>query len=469
MKRLKKMLILLGVLIVACVATIIATRVEDKKEQIKNSNETIIAVSADQVKTLSWEYDDTALSFHKDTEWLWDEDAAFPVNEAKIEKLLSVFKDFGAAFKIEAVDDLGQYGLKNPVCTIRFSTDESEYEVKLGAYSTLDSQRYVSIGDGNVYLVATDPYDTYTVELSDMILNDEIPSFTEAKQITFSGKDNYTVTYGEDLSATYCESDSYFTTVNGKKVPLSNSMVENYGSNLKKLGLTNYVSYNATAEELAAYGLDNPELTVSVIYEETDDKDVTTTKTVKVDIGVNQSELAEKEAAEAAGEEYSGTVTAFARVNDSKIIYELSSTDYSKVILSSYDNLRHDELFTADFDKVTRLDITIDDAAYTITSGMTDEETKMYSFGGEEVDVSSIRSALTSMTVTEFSEETPGEKKEISLTFQLDSEYNSSLTIDIYRLDGTNCLAVINGETMGLIGRAGVVDIIEAVNSLVLG
>lgn len=41
----------------------------------------------------------------------------------------------------------------------------------------MDSQRYVSIGDGNVYLAVNDPMDYFDVTLSDMILNDETALF----------------------------------------------------------------------------------------------------------------------------------------------------------------------------------------------------------------------------------------------------------------------------------------------------
>ena len=138
---------------VACIATIVVKRVEEHKEKIKNSDEIILQISPDTVKSLSWEYESNTLSFHKDDKWIYDGDEEFPVDQKKIEELLKVFKEFGAAFIIEDVEDYGQYGLKDPTCTISLATDEESYEIKLGDFSKMDSQRYVSIGDGNVYLV----------------------------------------------------------------------------------------------------------------------------------------------------------------------------------------------------------------------------------------------------------------------------------------------------------------------------
>ena len=56
MKRSNKLYILLGVLAAACVVTFGVVKQEEKKEKIKNSDETILEVPGDSVKTLSWQY-----------------------------------------------------------------------------------------------------------------------------------------------------------------------------------------------------------------------------------------------------------------------------------------------------------------------------------------------------------------------------------------------------------------------------
>ena len=87
MKRAKRIYVLLGILAVACIGTFLVMHIEEKKEQIKNSDEIVLEVSGDSVTSLSWKYEDTALAFHKGDSWLYDEDEAFPVDEEKIEEL----------------------------------------------------------------------------------------------------------------------------------------------------------------------------------------------------------------------------------------------------------------------------------------------------------------------------------------------------------------------------------------------
>lgn len=133
-------------------------------------------------------------------------------------------------------------------------------------FSAMDSQRYVSIGDGKVYLAASDPLDQFDAGLRDMIDHDDIPELDQVTRLRFDGVENYTVTYEEDSSASWCEEDIYFTQRDGKTLPLDTGRVEDYLHNISYLAPNNYVTYHATEEELASYGLDEPELTVTVDY-----------------------------------------------------------------------------------------------------------------------------------------------------------------------------------------------------------
>ena len=157
MKRSERLYVLLGVLAAACAVTFGVSRYQEHKEQIQATGEIVLEAPSEEVESLSWEYDGQSFSFHKDGSWIYDGDQAFPVDGEKIAGLLEQFQSFGAAFTIQEPEDLGQYGLDDPVCTISFSTGEESYTISLGDYSTMDAQRYVSIGDGNVYLARPRP------------------------------------------------------------------------------------------------------------------------------------------------------------------------------------------------------------------------------------------------------------------------------------------------------------------------
>jgi len=473
MKRYKRLLILLGVLVLTCTATLIVTHRQTKQEKIQTTGEIILWIAPEEVQSLSWQYGDTQLAFHKDGSWYWDGDEAFPVDEDKLKELLSVFEEFGASFVIEDVEDYDQYGLEDPTCVIRLATENDSYEIKLGAYSTMDSERYVSFGDGNVYLVKHDPFEDYEITLEDTIRHDETPSLQKVRALRFSGGESYTVDYEEDSTATYCENDLYYTERDGVTRPLDTYRVEDYYGAISLLELKNYVSYNATEAELEEYGLKDPELTVSIDYLQTgENSKEESLGTFTLSIGRNRAELAEQQAAEAKGEEYTGTVTAYARVGASQIIYEISESDYKTLRAAGYDDLRHRELLTADFNDVTAFTVTLEDSEYTITAqedAVDKNGDRVYDYNGEETDLSTLRSKIEALTVTEFCDTKPDGKEEISFVFTLNNENHPEVHLQLYRCDGTNCLAVLDGETIGLVSRSKVMAAVEAMNAIVLG
>ena len=465
MKKAKKIYALLGVLLVICVATFVISRQEEEKEKIKNSDAIILTIDSESVTALSWEYDETSLAFHKDEKWLYDEDEAFPVDEEKIADLLEQFSEFGVSFEIEDVEDYSQYGLDDPTCTIKITAGEEEYTILLGAYSTMDEERYVSIGDGKVYLVSHDPMEDYEITIRDMIKDDEIPELSDATRIQFEGTQNYEISYEEESTDSYCAEDVYFT----ENKPLDSTLVGDYLNTLDTVGLSEYVSYNVTEEELADYGLDDPDLTITVDYPVENEEEETVTETFVLHLGRNQEEL--EAATETGDEDEIYSVTAYARVGDSQIVYEITSLEYKNLTENSYNDLRHKEVLTASFDEIYQIDITLEDMDYTMSSTEDDDEIIWHYNEDEELDISSLKNAITSMAAADadsFTEETPDGKEEINFTVYLNNENYPEINVQLYRYDGENCLAVVDGKTISKIPRSQVVDLMEAVNSIVL-
>ncbi|MGN0266710.1 MAG: DUF4340 domain-containing protein [Lachnospiraceae bacterium] len=471
MKRSKRILALGAVLAAACIATFALTKYEEKQEEIQNSDEVILEIPADTVESLSWEDTENSLAFHKgDDGWLYDEDEAFPVSEEKITEILAHFESFGVSFIIENVDNYSQYGLDTPECVISLTTSDQSYELKLGDFSKMDEQRYVDIGDGNVYLVTEDPMDYLETELSSMILNDETADFETVENIQFTGSENYTITYKEESTDTYSEEDTYFTEKDGKTVPLDTDTVSEYLDTISSLSLNTFVTYNATQAELESYGLDEPELSVTVNYTYTDEEKNTVEDTCVLHISRNPEELKEAEEAEANEEEDIPDVTKYVRIGESQIVYELDDSSYEVLAAASYDDLRHSEVIWADSDDITQIDIALEGENHVITSQIDeeDEEKRVWYYGEEEIDSSDLVTALKALNADHFTDETADQKEEISLTVYLDNDHFPQVMIQLYRYDGTNCLAVVDGESISLVKRSSVMELVEAVQEIVL-
>lgn len=509
MHRSKRLLILVGVLAVVCAAAFLATRVQEQQEQVEASGETVLAIDAGNVASLAWTSGEAEYAFHKDETWIYDADEAFPVSAEALEELLAPFSSFNAAFVIRDVTDYAQYGLEEPECTIEIGTADASYTIALGDMSAMDDQRYVSIGDGNVYLAVTDPMDAFAVELSDLIDNDEIPQMDTVTALSLTGAVEESIAYVEAGGPSYSDEDVYFLQSGEESLPLDTDLVEDYLGGIRDLVLTDYATYNATEIELASFGLNDPALTVTVEYEQQAEaaeegaEPETTAGTLALHIGrveeaeesAEETDAAAEETAESAEDAQEEAQYAYyLRVGDSPIVYNLSDADGEALFAGSYDDLRHRQVFWGDFDDVAQATILLDNQTYTLTAqtAETDETDETadaaaesaeptaaaedeedaeitWTCNGEPVDVTGIRDKLAALTAEEFTSEAPADQLEISLTLDLNDADVPQVRIQLYRYDGASCLAVLDGEPAALVAREDVVDLMEAVRTLLLG
>lgn len=498
MKRNKRLLIMAAILVVVCIATFALTRYEEKQEQIRTSDEIVLRIPADTVQSLSWEYSGGgSLAFNKTDEgWKYQDDEAFPVSEDKVMTILENFVEYGVTFVISDVTDYAQYGLDDPEAILHLATGEQSFDIKMGAFSKMDQQRYIDIGDGNVYLVGEDPMEYIDSSLSSMIHHDDTPGFETVVDITFAGAENYTVVRTDESTDTYDpEDDIYFVELDGKTVPLDTAKVRTYLNTVTSLDLLDYVTYNATEEELQTYGLDDPMLSVTVnyTYTETDEdgEEITVSDTCIFHIGENPEERAASDAAVEEGNEATA-VTKYVRIGDSQIVYTMDDADFAILKAAAYNDLRHGEVFWADFTTVSRIDIVLEGNEHTLISELNGDEERVWYYGEdaltpaatgetadsteetqaavepEALDISTVEAALLNLTAESFTDELPTEVEEIGLILHLGNENFPAVEVRLYRYDGSFCLAVVDGESVSLVTRSSVMELVEAVQAIVL-
>ena len=484
MKRKTRLIILCCLLAVAVGAAVGLSLYSEEAEQIAESGEVVFELPVDEVTALSWEYTDeegetVSLTFTNDGGWSYDGDAAFPVDGEALTELLDYFAAMPAAFVIEDVTDYGQYGLEEPLCTINITAGETEYEIALGDYSELDYQRYLSLGDGRAYLVNDDPMEPYRLTLDDLMLDDTIPAFVDVERVEFSGAENYVIERDEN-GGSYRAGDVYYTE-NGEV--LDTDSVNDFVTYIAALGLEDYYTYDATETDLAETGLDEPELTVTIDYPESGEEDAemltftisfsrsATDKLTDWDEVLAALEE-ESEDAEETAEPTDEDAVAYLRVGESAIIYEIGYDTFKAIMACSYDDLRHTEIFPAEVEDVTALSVTLDGGTYEFTTTppegaeAEDEGTQWY-YEGEETGVTDIGTALAALSASRFDGGGASGEEEISLRATLAS--GDEIALSLYRADGESCYAEVDGEGIGYVPRSQAVDLIEAVNAVVLG
>ena len=214
-------------------------------------------------------------------------------------------------------------------------------------------------------------------------------------------------------------------------------------------------------EELAKYGLDEPQYNLEVKYtpksedssedsgDSTDSKAGSSEKTFILHVSAKQDDKA------------------YVRIGDSKIIYEITEDEYKNVTDGSYDSLRHKSVVTANLSDVDSVKVTLEDKDYTID--LSEKKGDVVStYDGEEIEGTDFTDALKALKASDFTSEEPSEKEEISFTLHYKDDKYPEKEVKIYRYDGTNCLVTIDGKSISLVKRDLVVDLTEAVNAIVL-
>lgn len=453
MKKQQRLALLLGVLIAVSALTFAVMKREEHKEIIKNTPATVLEMK--DIDSVSWDYDGSSYAFRKENSgWVYEADEAFPVDEEKMADLLEQFASMGAAFTIEEVEDYGQYGLTDPVCTITLTQGNRTAEIRLGDYSQMDSQRYASLGDGNVYLLSHDPLEEFDTDLSGLIRQDKtIPDSVTVENIAVSGGDSYS---RDENGVSLDDDDVYFRDSDG--AALDTDRVDAYVRKLQILELTDYVTYNASEQELKDCYLDTPAKTITVTY--TPDEEDAQAQTFTLHLGKEPDK----------GEDEPGQ--AYARVGDSPILYRMDSDTYDKLMACDYNDLRHQRVFYADFAQADSLTVTLDGVTTEFTYGVpedSEDQNAVWMLNGEEVDLSEVQVALESMTADEFTSAAPTGRQELSLTVHLNREGADTVTIALYRLDGAQCLAQVDGQSLCYFPRTQAVALIEALNEILLG
>lgn len=181
----------------------------------------------------------------------------------------------------------------------------------------------------------------------------------------------------------------------------------------------------------------------------------------------------------------------YVRVGDSQIVYELDKVDYGILSAASYDDLRHKEVFWGDFEEVFQIDITLEGESHTLVAEKNEDEERVWRFLTEEIepeeaqtdsteesqeeepeddtlDLSDFADALTVLYADSFTSQEPTGKEEIRVKLHLENENFPEIEIILYRYDGSNCLAVIDGESVSLVPRASVMELVETVQAIVL-
>ena len=276
------------------VKTYVAKQEAADTESTEEENPEIISIASADVKSIKFVIDKKEVIFEKDGDsWAKSDETAFPVDQDKIDTLVSSLSSIKAERTLENVEDASEYELDQPENTITVTTEDGETTViQLRMENDSTSQEYIDLNkdSSTVYVVSNSTFSSFEGTLYDFAKSGVFPTVDSStvSKISVDGKDSSYVVEKD-------ENNFWNITGDGETEKADSAKTTSLASALSSMAYASYVNYNCAEGELSQYGLDKPYAEITVDYQEEAEKESTDDK--------NEAENGAEEVSEVSGNE----------------------------------------------------------------------------------------------------------------------------------------------------------------------
>ena len=263
-------------------------------ESAEEENPEIISIASADVKSIKFVIDKKEVTFEKNGDsWVKSDETDFPVDQDKIDTLVSSLNSIKAERTLENVEDASEYELDQPENTITVTTEDGETTViQLGMENDSTSQEYIDLNEDSstVYVVSNSTFSSFEGTLYDFAKSGVFPTVDSStvSKISVEGKDSSYVVEKD-------ENNFWNITDDGETEKADSAKATSLASALSSMAYASYVNYNCAKDELSQYGLDKPYAEITVDYQEEVEKESTDDE--------NEAENGDEEVSEASGDE----------------------------------------------------------------------------------------------------------------------------------------------------------------------
>ena len=263
-------------------------------ESAEEENPEIISIASADVKSIKFVIDKKEVTFEKDGDsWVKSDETGFPVDQDKIDTLVSSLNSIKAERTLENVEDASEYELDQPDNTITVTTEDGETTViQLGMENDSTSQEYIDLNkdSSTVYVVSNSTFSSFEGTLYDFAKSGVFPTVDSStvSKISVDGKDSSYVVEKD-------ENNFWNITGDGETEKADSAKATSLASALSSMAYASYVNYNCAEDELSQYGLDKPYAEITVDYQEKVEKESTDDE--------NEAENGAEEVSEVSGNE----------------------------------------------------------------------------------------------------------------------------------------------------------------------
>ena len=246
---------------------------EAEKEEEENSE--ILSIASDDVKSIKFVIDKKEVTFEKDGDsWIKSDETDFPLDQDKVETLISSLNSVTAERTLENVENAAEYELDQPENTITVTTQNGETTViQIGMENDSTSQEYIDLNDDSstVYVVSNSVFSSFEGTLYEFAKSGTFPTVDSStvRMISVDGKDSSYVVEKD-------ENNLWSITGGGDTEKADSAKATSLASSLSSMAYDSFVNYNCSEDQLSQYGLDKPYGKITVDYQEEVEEDTNT-------------------------------------------------------------------------------------------------------------------------------------------------------------------------------------------------
>lgn len=271
MKKKKKLIGLLTALVVLILLTAAYfclknyNKEQEAESETEDTSVAVTSIEETDITGLTYILDKEKLEFKKENDsWHYAQDENFPVDQDKMKTLLDNFKDIKAVRDLGQLENLEDYGLKEPQNTVTVTSNngvETVFYIGNENETTGDYYMYMNNPE-HVYTVGSTFANAFNGKLYDLVVDSSFPSITSnsiIKAVVDQQDNQLTLESSRDDSATWSVMDS-----KNEKKEADGTKSNQLLSNVTSLNFTDYIDYNC--KDLEQYGLKDPSAVITLDY-----------------------------------------------------------------------------------------------------------------------------------------------------------------------------------------------------------
>ncbi len=445
---------------------------DHKKEEIIE----IGTMNPDEIALIQYVFDDESIAFVRDADsWHLSTDKDFPLDQSAVSGIISEVTSLKASrFVSDKKEDFSEYGLSEPSSEVVFElTDGSEITYRIGNFNSFSDSYYFNIrGDEKIYLVSAEFVELFNKGYEDLADVEALTTVSteEVNTVNFvlDGKKNVIFNEPDGLSTVYTDSYTWFS---DSVTPIDSDAAQKLAGLSVAYTESGCADYSADSNELAAFGFDNPTLSITVDYTVTEEID--TGETDENDLPVTETKVSEKVLSlTVGGQREDGRY--YAKEAKKDVVYLIEADYIDNLREFDYKSLRYRDVCLISAEEIDSMTVTANGktSVINITHSVGDDGIARadYTLDGKlmtATDFYSVYSSIQSIVSEGITDEKVTETKaDITVVYKLNRDGFSEMTLKFIPFDRSFYAVDFNGRCDILVNKRDVEKIAEAVNGL---